>query len=111
LDGSGAFGPLFLPPIYWGHFLAALFCTFTPVLTPELRNGMLANSQTMVQHGWNEMFFKGITTGFLIAAMVWLVPSADTATFYVVTLMTHLIAVGVDAQCYVCAFLGESGAA
>lgn len=26
--------------------------------------------------------------------MVWLVPSADTATFYVVTLMTYLIAVG-----------------
>ncbi len=32
--------------------------------------------------------------GFLIAAMVWLVPSADTAKFHAVTLMTYLIAIG-----------------
>jgi formate/nitrite transporter FocA (FNT family) len=44
--------------------------------------------------GWVAMFFKAISAGFLIAAMVWLMPSAEGAQFWVVTLMTYLIAVG-----------------
>jgi formate-nitrite transporter family protein len=71
-----------------GTLFAALFCTFTPVLTPELRHGMLEISRHMMENDWSEMFFKGISAGFLIAAMVWLVPSADTAKFHAVTLMT-----------------------
>jgi formate/nitrite transporter FocA (FNT family) len=76
------------------YVFAALFCTFTPVLTPELRHGMLEISRHMMENDWCEMFFKGISAGFLIAAMVWLVPSADTAKFHAVTLMTYLIAIG-----------------
>jgi Formate/nitrite transporter len=77
-----------------GTFFAALFCTFTPVLPPELRHGMLEISHHMMENDRSEMFFKGISAGFLIAAMVWLVPSADTAKFHAVTLMTYLIAIG-----------------
>ena len=40
------------------------------------------------------MFFRAISAGFLIAAMVWLIPSADAAQFHVITLMTYLIAAG-----------------
>ena len=77
-----------------GTLIAALFCTFTPVITPELRLAMLEISRHAVAGGWVELFFRGITAGFLIAAMVWLIPSADTAQFHVVTLMTYLIAIG-----------------
>ncbi len=77
-----------------GTLIAALFCTFTPVITPELRLAMLEVSRHAVDGGWVELFFRGITAGFLIAAMVWLIPSADTAQFHVVTLMTYLIAIG-----------------
>jgi formate-nitrite transporter family protein len=77
-----------------GTLFAALFCTFTPVLTPELREGMLEISRQILGHGWLEMFFKGVSAGFLIAAMVWLLPSADSAQFHVITLMTYLIAAG-----------------
>jgi len=77
-----------------GTLFAALFCTFAPVLTPELRASMLDVSHHLVGHGWAESFFKAISAGFLIAAMVWLMPSADSAQFQVVTLMTYLIAVG-----------------
>jgi hypothetical protein len=44
-------------------------------------------SRHMMENDWSEMFFKGISAGFLIAAMVWLVPSTDTAKFHAVTLM------------------------
>jgi formate/nitrite transporter FocA (FNT family) len=40
------------------------------------------------------MLLRGITSGFLIAAMVWMLPSAEAAKIPVITLMTWLIAVG-----------------
>jgi formate/nitrite transporter FocA (FNT family) len=48
----------------------------------------------LVGVGWWEMFFRGISSGFLIAAMVWMIPAAESAKFAVITLMTYLIAVG-----------------
>ncbi len=77
-----------------GTLFAALFCNFTPVLTPELRGVMVEISREMMANGWTEMFFKGITAGFLIAAMVWLMPSAEGTQFHVVTIMTYVIAIG-----------------
>jgi formate-nitrite transporter family protein len=77
-----------------GTLFAALFCTFTPVLTPELRDGMLEISRDLLGHGWLAMFFKGVSAGFLVAAMVWLIPSADTAQFHIITLMSYLISAG-----------------
>lgn len=77
-----------------GTLFAALFCTFTPVLTPELRGAMLEISSEMMQHGWVIMCVRGISAGFLIAGMVWLLPSAEGTQFHVITLMTYLIAVG-----------------
>jgi formate/nitrite transporter FocA (FNT family) len=77
-----------------GTLFAALFCRFTPVLTPELFNGMLDISRHILGHSLPEMFFRGIAAGFLMAAMVWLIPSAESAQFYVIVLMTYLISAG-----------------
>jgi formate-nitrite transporter family protein len=77
-----------------GTLAAAVFCTYTPVLAPELRDGMLAVSGHLLNHGWLTMAFRGVSAGFLIAAMVWLIPSAESAQFHVITLMTYLIAAG-----------------
>ena len=77
-----------------GTLFAAGFCTFTPVIDPDLRASMIEISRHMMENDWAQMFFKGISAGFLIAAMVWLVPSADGAQFHVITLMTYLIALG-----------------
>jgi formate-nitrite transporter family protein len=77
-----------------GTFLAALFATCTPVLTHELYEGMLDISSQITGHNFFEMFFRAIAAGYLIAAMVWLIPSAETAQFYAIVLMTYLISVG-----------------
>ena len=77
-----------------GTFFAAVFCNFSPVLTPDLRQAMFDISREMIAAGPVEMFFRAISAGFLIAAMVWLIPSAEGAQFHVVTLMTWLIAIG-----------------
>ncbi len=77
-----------------GTLFAALFCSFTPVLTSDLFDAMLNISRHMMEIGWSEKFFRGIASGFLIAALVWLLPSAEQAQFYMITLMTYLIAAG-----------------
>ncbi|MBS0245760.1 MAG: formate/nitrite transporter family protein [Proteobacteria bacterium] len=77
-----------------GTLFAALFCSFTPVLTPELYGGMIAVSRSLLDIDVPRMFFAGIASGFLIAAMVWMIPSAESAKFIVITLMTYLIAAG-----------------
>jgi formate/nitrite transporter FocA (FNT family) len=77
-----------------GTLFAAVFCLYFPVLPPELLNGMLDISRELTHVGWWRMLFGGVSSGFLIAAMVWMIPSAESAKFAVITLMTYLIAIG-----------------
>jgi formate-nitrite transporter family protein len=99
-----------------GTLFASLFCTFTPALAPELRDGMLAVSRQLLEHSWAETVFMGIGAGFLMAAMVWLLPGSEAAQFYVVVLMTWLIAAGGfnhvvagSMEAFMLAFNGELG--
>ncbi len=77
-----------------GTLFAALFCTFTPVISPELRGAMVDISRTAMSHGWVEMGFRGITAGFLMAGMVWLIPAAGNTQFHIVALVTYVIGAG-----------------
>jgi formate/nitrite transporter FocA (FNT family) len=77
-----------------GTLVASLFCTFTPVISPELRDGMLAVSRQILDHSWLASVCMAVGAGFLMAAMVWLLPGAESAQFYVVVVMTWLIAAG-----------------
>ena len=77
-----------------GTLFAAAFCRYTPVLPDELKQAMLSISRGLLPIGWWEMSFRGVSSGFLIAAMVWMIPAAESAKFWVITLMTWLIAVG-----------------
>jgi formate-nitrite transporter family protein len=64
------------------------------VLTPELRDAMLEIGREMMTNAALEMVFKGISAGFLITAMVWLIPGAEGTQFHIVTIVTYLIAIG-----------------
>jgi len=77
----------------FGTLLAALFCTFTPAVSEDVRAAMLELSRHALDKTWAEMLFRGITAGFLMAAMVWLMPGADTMHFHVVFVMTYLIGI------------------
>ena len=78
-----------------GTLVAALFCAFAPALSPAQLGAMLEVSREATAHGWVTMFFLAIPAGFLVAAMVWLLPSAgESVQFHVVWLMTYLIGLG-----------------
>jgi formate/nitrite transporter FocA (FNT family) len=76
-----------------GTLLAAVFTAFTPVVDGDLHHAMIETSRHAVDHPWLEMGFRGITAGFLMAAMVWLIPASESAQFHVIVLMTYLIGV------------------
>lgn len=92
--GLGRMWGIVLAANLTGTLAAAIFCTVTPVIAPDLRDSMLGISRQILEHGWAELFFRGIAAGFLMATMVWLIPSADSAQFHVIVLITYLIAVG-----------------
>jgi formate-nitrite transporter family protein len=75
-----------------GTFVAALFFTYTPALGGDLSAGMLEVARGLLGYGFFAMLIKAVPAGFLVAAMVWLIPSSDTAQFYVITVITYLIA-------------------
>jgi formate-nitrite transporter family protein len=77
-----------------GTLFAAAFCSFAPVVAPDLRAAMIEISQSILKDDVLGSFFKAISAGFLMAAMVWMIPSAGGAQLPVITLMTYLIAVG-----------------
>jgi len=81
-----------------GTMFAALFCTFTPALSGDVYNGMLEISRDLLAYGWWEMVFCAIAAGFLMAAMVWLMPGAEGAQFHVIMLMTWFRGVGLVAD-------------
>ena len=76
-----------------GTLFAALFCMFTPVIAADLREAMLTISREGVQHEWLALLFHGITAGFLMAALVWLIPASGSAQFQVIVAMTYLIGI------------------
>ena len=55
---------------------------------------MLDVSMHTLGHGWLEMLVRGISAGFLIAVLVWLMPSAEGAEFQMTVVLTYLIAIG-----------------
>jgi len=77
-----------------GTLAAAFLCTFAPVIDDSVRGAMLEIGREGLHHGWIEMLFRAVSSGFLMAAMVWLIPASETAQFHIVALMTYLIGVG-----------------
>ncbi len=76
-----------------GTLFAALFCTLTPVTTPEYLEQMLSLGRHVMALTWMERLCRGIAAGFLIAALVWIRPAAEGSQVALITAMTYLIAV------------------
>jgi formate/nitrite transporter FocA (FNT family) len=81
-----------------GTLFAAAFCTFVPVIAPDLRATMLDISREALAFPWWPMLLRGVSAGFLIAAMVWLIPSAEGTQFHIVFVMTYVIGLGTFAH-------------
>lgn len=81
-----------------GTLVAALFCSFTPVLDAATLEAMRELSRHALDKPGTVLLFEAITAGFLMAAMVWMLPSAEGAQFPVIFLVTYLIAIAGSAH-------------
>lgn len=91
---TGRLWAVVLAANFVGTFLAALFYVFTQAVPPEVKAAMVEIAAHSMAAPPLVQLIKAVAAGFIIATMVWLLPSAQTAQLHVVILMTWLIAAG-----------------
>jgi formate/nitrite transporter FocA (FNT family) len=77
-----------------GCLLFAAFLAYSGALTPDFAESVREVGAKLMANTPFEMFTKGIVAGWLIAALVWMMPSAEGTEIFVITLITYLIALG-----------------
>ncbi len=77
-----------------GTFIVALLITKFGFATGAQLDAIIEVSKHAVMKEPMQVFIMGIPAGFLIAALVWMLPSAENNEFFVIFLMTYLIALG-----------------
>lgn len=77
-----------------GAFVIATFLVYTPVLTPELLGAVNELSKHATGFGSMEAMVRGIPAGILIAAIVWMLPSAQNNEVLLIIIFTWMIAAG-----------------
>lgn len=77
-----------------GCMLFAATAAYSSMFTPEVHHAILEIGNHLMANTTMEMFVKAIAAGWLIAALVWILPSAEGAEFLIIVLITYLIALG-----------------
>lgn len=77
-----------------GTFFVALLVSHFGFFSTEQFDVMIEISRHAVDRNFGDIFIQAIPAGFIIAALVWMLPSAEGAEFWVILLMTYLIAIG-----------------
>jgi formate/nitrite transporter FocA (FNT family) len=77
-----------------GCFLFAAFLAFSGALGTEMTTAVTEIGRELMANTPPEMFVKGIVAGWLIAALVWILPSAENTEIFIITLITYIIALG-----------------
>lgn len=77
-----------------GAFAIATFFAYAGVLAPEVETAFAALSHHATHMGAAQGFARGIPAGVLIAALVWMLPTAKTGEVALIVIFTWLIALG-----------------
>jgi len=77
-----------------GCFIAAAFIAFMPTFEPEILASITELSKHATENGAWVSFAKAVPAGLLLAALVWMLAAGEDDNFFVIILMTWLIAAG-----------------
>jgi len=77
-----------------GCFLFAAFLAYSGALNAEVAAAVQDIGRHLMANTPMQMFVKGIFAGWLIAALVWMLPSAESTEIFIITLITYIIALG-----------------
>ena len=73
-----------------GALIAASFMAYSNVLGAPIQQTIVEISSHLLDHAWRDTFIKAIPAGILIAALVWILPTTNSA-FLAITAITYLI--------------------
>ena len=77
-----------------GCFVFAAFLAYSGAFSAETQSAITEIGRHLMANSPTEMFMKGIVAGWLIAALVWMLPSAEGTEIFIITLITYIIALG-----------------
>ena len=77
-----------------GTFFAALLALAVGQVKPDQLEAALAVSRHFADNGPLAIFLLGMPAGFFIAALVWILPTAQGNEFWLIVLLTYMIALG-----------------
>ncbi|WP_369790094.1 formate/nitrite transporter family protein [Rouxiella sp. WC2420] len=77
-----------------GAALASLAFIYLPLFEPSVMQAFKTISMEVMAKDPAQMFVGGVVSGWLIATMVWMLPSAGAAKIWVILLMTYLVSIG-----------------
>lgn len=77
-----------------GTLLVAYVMLHLPIFDSKTDAAFLDIGRKVMENNVNQMFSKGIVSGWMIATMVWIIPSMESAKIWIILLITYLIALG-----------------
>ena len=77
-----------------GTFAFAAATTYAGIFPAEQVEAFLEISHHLMQKTSSEMLLHAVPAGFLVAAVVWMMPSSEGNEFWVILTLTYLIALG-----------------
>ena len=77
-----------------GTLLAAAFMAWQLILSPQQLAAAVDLSARLLDHGFMRTMLLGMPAGFLVGSIAWILPSARGDDFWIVTVITYVIAIG-----------------
>ncbi|WP_434560358.1 formate/nitrite transporter family protein [Pseudomonas sp. R3-56] len=77
-----------------GTLLVAYVMLHLPIFDRRTDLAFLEIGRKVMENDTGQMFAKGIISGWMIATMVWMIPSMENAKMWIIVLITYLMALG-----------------
>src|SRR5471032_1783866 len=77
-----------------GTLLVAYVMLHLPIFDTKTDAAFLEIGRKVMENSTSQMFAKGIISGWMIATMVWMIPSMESAKMWIIILITYLMALG-----------------
>ena len=77
-----------------GTLLVAYVMLKLPIFDSKTDLAFLDIGRKVMENHPGQMFAKGIVSGWMIATMVWMIPSMESAKMWIIILITYLMALG-----------------
>jgi formate/nitrite transporter FocA (FNT family) len=99
-----------------GTWTIAAMLSHTSILEPQVATAALRLARETVTLSFAHTFVRAVFAGWLIALMVWLLPSAETARLWIIIIITYIVALAAPShiiagsvECAYLVLLGQAG--